>query len=190
MKHSKYSVYLHSQVESQADIRCYINSASLFGNPMQRKQLQQQRRTISDTGQKKCLRSRHFAPVPPWPRYAGSSAAPAPSICYVGFPPIFPPFHSTSTVVEHYARYAATWDMMKADNITFLPTTTQGYESSQLSAFSGVITNMAREDLVWNGRRFMVITFICISNRPRIERGRQPNFIFQLLKLVLICILT
>ena len=105
MKHSKYSVYLHSQVESQADIRCYINSASLFGNPMQRKQLQQQRRTISDTGQKKCLGSRHFAPVPPWPRYA----APAPSICYVGFPPIFPPFHSTSTVVEHYARYAAAW---------------------------------------------------------------------------------
>ena len=180
MKHSKYSVYLHSQVESQADIRCYINSASLFGNPMQRKQLQQQRRTISDTGQKKCLCSRHFAPVPPRPRYAGSSAAPAPSICYVGFPPIFPPFHSTSTVVEHYARYAATW--WKQTTSLFSPPPLRVMRA--LSIFWRHYKH-AREDLVWNGRQFMVMTFICSWNWPRIERGWQHTFKFQLLKLII-----
>ena len=107
--HETFLIQLYLSTQPSWDIRCYINSASLFGNPSPRKLLQpQQRSTISDTEQKKCLGSRHFAPVPPWPRYTGSSAAPAPSICYVGFPPIFPPFHSTSTVVEHYARYAAT----------------------------------------------------------------------------------
>ena len=125
---------------------------------MQRKQLQKQRSTISDTGQKKCLRSRHFAPVTAPAQIRRTRPLHLLRWLSTHFSTLPLHFHRRGTLCPLCSR------MMKADNITFLPTTTQGYESSQLSAFSGVITNMAREDLVWNGRPFMVMTFICISN--------------------------
>ena len=128
MKHSKYSVYLHSQVESQADIRCYVNSASLFGNPVQRKQLQQQqqqRRTISDTGQKKCLCSRYFAPVPAPAQIRRTRPLHLLRWLSTHFSTLPLHFHRRGTLCPLCSH------MMKAHNITFLPTTTQGYESSQ-----------------------------------------------------------
>ena len=108
--HETFLIQLYLFTQPSWDIRCYINSASLFGNPSPRSSY-----SISSSAAQYLTLSRKSVSAPGIlpqfllrPRYTGSSAAPAPSICYVGFPPIFPPFHSTSTVVEHYARYAAT----------------------------------------------------------------------------------
>ena len=151
--HETFLIQLYLSTQPSWDIRCYINSASLFGNPSPGKQLQQQqqRSTISDTEQKKCLGSRHFAPVPAPAQIHRQQCRTRPLHLLRWLSTHF------STLPLHFHRRGTLCPLcrhtMKAD-ITFLPTTTQGYECSQhflasLKTLQGRIWSGMRGNLWW-----------------------------------------